>query len=57
MQNSDVITVVWDTGGLLTMITIVLVSFSLAAAWMGRYGGPAGRGRTRGRWSAPWCRS
>ena len=38
VQNSDVITVVWGTGGLLAMITIVLVSFSLAAAWMGRYG-------------------
>ena len=38
VQNSDVITVVWGTGGLIAMITIVLVSFSLAAAWMGRYG-------------------
>ncbi len=38
VQNSDVITIVWGTGGLLTMITIVLVSFSLAAAWMARYG-------------------
>ncbi len=39
VQNSSVITTVWGTGGLLVMITIVLVSFSLAAAWMGRYGG------------------
>ena len=38
VQNSALITVVWDTLGLLTMIAIVLVSFSLAAAWMGRYG-------------------
>ena len=38
VQNSAVITIVWDTLGLLTMIVIVLVTFSLAAAWMGRYG-------------------
>ena len=30
--------IVWGTGGLLIMIIIVFVSFSLAAAWMGRYG-------------------
>jgi hypothetical protein len=38
VQNSDVITVVWGTAGLIAMITIVLITFSLAAAWMGRYG-------------------
>jgi hypothetical protein len=38
VQNSAVPTVVWGTGGLLAMIIIVFVSFSLAAAWMGRYG-------------------
>ena len=38
VQSSTVPTAVWGTGGLLTMIIIVFVSFSLAAAWMGRYG-------------------
>jgi hypothetical protein len=38
VQSSAVDTVVWDTLGLLAMITIVLLSFSLAAAWMARYG-------------------
>ena len=38
VQNSSVPTVVWGTGGLLAMILIVFISFSLAAAWMGRYG-------------------
>jgi hypothetical protein len=38
VQNSTVPTVVWATGGLLIMIIIVFVTFSLAAAWMGRYG-------------------
>jgi hypothetical protein len=38
VQNSSVITVAWGSGGLATMIIIVLASFSLAAAWMGRYG-------------------
>ena len=38
VQNSDVISVVWETLGLITMIVIVLLTFSLAAAWMGRYG-------------------
>jgi hypothetical protein len=38
VQNSNMPTVVWDTGGLLAMIIIVFLSFSLAAAWMGRYG-------------------
>ncbi|MCE3274235.1 MAG: conserved rane protein of unknown function [Propionibacteriaceae bacterium] len=39
VQSSSVPTVMWGTGGLLAMIIIVFVSFSLAAAWMGRYGG------------------
>ena len=38
VQSSTVPTVVWATGGLLIMIIIVFVSFSLAAVWMGRYG-------------------
>jgi hypothetical protein len=38
VQGSTVPTVVWATGGLLIMIIIVFVTFSLAAAWMGRYG-------------------
>ena len=38
MQSSGLTTVAWGTLGLLTMILIVLVTFSLAAAWMGRYG-------------------
>ena len=38
VQSSNVTTVAWGTGGLLAMIIIVFVSFSLAAAWMGRYG-------------------
>ncbi len=38
VQSSSVITIVWDTGGLLVMILVVLVTFSLAAAWMARYG-------------------
>ena len=38
VQSSTVPTVVWATGGLLIMIIIVFVTFSLAAAWMGRYG-------------------
>jgi hypothetical protein len=38
VQNSNMPTVVWGTGGLLAMIIIVFLSFSLAAAWMGRYG-------------------
>jgi hypothetical protein len=43
VQDSNIPTVLWGTGGLLAMIIIVFVSFSLAAAWMGRYGGrPAG---------------
>jgi hypothetical protein len=38
VQSSNVPTVAWGTGGLLAMIIIVFVSFSLAAVWMGRYG-------------------
>ncbi len=41
VQNSAVPTVLWATAGLLAMIMIVFVSFSLAAAWMGRYGNRA----------------
>ena len=38
VQNSARPTVLWGTAGLLTMIIIVFVTFSLGAAWMGRYG-------------------
>ena len=38
VQNSAVPSTVWGTGGLLTMMIIVFVTFSLSAAWMGRYG-------------------
>jgi len=38
VQSSALPTVLWGTGGLLTMIIIVFVTFSLGAAWMGRYG-------------------
>jgi hypothetical protein len=38
VQSSAVTTVVWNTLGLLSMISIVLGTFSLAAAWMARYG-------------------
>jgi hypothetical protein len=38
VQNSNAPTVAWGTAGLLAMIIVVFVSFSLAAAWMGRYG-------------------
>ena len=38
VQNSNAPTVLWGTGGLFAMIIIVFVSFSLSAAWMGRYG-------------------
>jgi hypothetical protein len=41
VQNSAMPTVLWATAGLLAMIMIVFVSFSLAAAWMGRYGNRA----------------
>jgi hypothetical protein len=38
VQNSALPTVLWGTAGLLTMTIIVFVTFSLGAAWMGRYG-------------------
>jgi len=38
VQDSTAPATLWGTGGLLTMIIIVFVSFSLGAAWMGRYG-------------------
>jgi hypothetical protein len=38
VQSSTLPIVLWDTLGLLAMIVIVLLSFSLAAAWMARYG-------------------
>jgi hypothetical protein len=38
VQSSGLTTVAWGTLGLLAMIAIVLGTFSLAAAWMGRYG-------------------
>jgi hypothetical protein len=38
VQSSDVVTIVWGTGGLAVMMLLVLVTFTLAAAWMGRYG-------------------
>lgn len=38
VQSSEVAVTTWGSGGLLSMVVIVLVTFSLAAAWMGRYG-------------------
>ena len=38
VQSSDVVTVVWASGGLAVLIVVVLVTFSAAAAWMARYG-------------------
>jgi hypothetical protein len=38
VQSSSITTVAWASGGLVTMIAVVAVTFSLAAAWMGRYG-------------------
>ena len=38
VQSSALPTVLWGTGGLLTMIIIVLVTFTIGAAWMGLYG-------------------
>ncbi len=38
VQASDAPVTWWATGGLVSMIIIVGVSFTLAAAWMGRYG-------------------
>lgn len=47
VQSSAVPSVVWATGTLLAMIVIVLVTFSLAAMWMGRYGYRAARAYPR----------
>lgn len=47
VQSSDVVTVVWGTGGLAALILVVLVSFSLAAAWMARYGDQPARAYPR----------
>jgi hypothetical protein len=38
VQDSNLPSVLWGTAGLMAMIIIVFVSFSLGAAWMGRYG-------------------
>jgi hypothetical protein len=38
VQDSALPTVLWGTVGLLAMIIIVFASFSVGAAWMGRYG-------------------
>ena len=38
VQSSGLTTVAWGTLGLLAVILVVLVTFSLAAAWMSRYG-------------------
>lgn len=38
VQSSDVVTVVWGTGGLAVMILVVGVTFAVAAGWMARYG-------------------
>ena len=37
----------WATAGLLVMIVLVLVTFTAAAAWMGRYGDRPGRAYAR----------
>ena len=37
VQTSDASPVLWETGGLLTMIAIVLITFAAAAAWLARY--------------------
>ena len=47
VQSSDVITVVWGTGGLAAMIVVVLVTFGAAAAWMARYGDQPARAYPR----------
>ena len=56
VQSSGLTTVAWGTLGLLAMIAIVLATFSLAAAWMGR--SATGRPlRTRCSWCPRWCPS
>ena len=47
VQSSAVVTVAWFSGGLAVMILVVLVTFSLAAAWMGRYGNRPARAYPR----------
>jgi hypothetical protein len=37
VQTSDASPVLWETGGLLTMIAIVLITFAAASAWLARY--------------------
>ncbi|HYI56501.1 MAG TPA: hypothetical protein VEX57_21210 [Microlunatus sp.] len=37
VQTSDASPVLWETGGLLTMIAIVLITFAAASAWVARY--------------------
>lgn len=39
VQASDVSPLVWETGGLLVMIMIVLLTFTGSAAWLARYPG------------------
>ena len=56
VQSSGLTTVAWETLGLLAMIAIVLSTFSLAAAWMGRFGDRPPL-RTRCSWCLRWCRS
>ncbi len=38
VQSSSLRVTTWGSGGLLVMVAIVLLTFSAAAAWMGRYG-------------------
>jgi hypothetical protein len=47
VQSSDVVTVVWGTGGLAVLILTVLVTFVAAAAWMARYGDQPARAYPR----------
>jgi hypothetical protein len=47
VQSSDVVTVVWATGGLAALTLLVLVTFALAAAWMARYGDQPARAYPR----------
>ena len=43
VQSSDASPVLWETGGLLTMIGIVLITFAAASAWLARFPDRAGR--------------
>ena len=47
VQDSDIDPVIWETGGLLVLITIVFATFCAAAAWMVRYCDPAAGLRAR----------